>query len=294
MAWLTKTVVLLWGVLALLCQIGSAHTQSVLQSPPFSAPPPIGSTTPNTIAATTLSANLFTNFIDRPRSLQSYGATGGPPTTVTISIASPGVVTWTNHGLPAGRKIIFQTTGALPTGITANTTYFVSATGLTANTFQFSATNGGASINTSGTQSGTQTSDTDDADQFTAALAAGLPLECEGTFLVNSLVTVSSQNVVIRGYGDSGCTIILNNPQAMFNFTMITGTYVIVQDIKFSVAAVITSVTGPTHTAAINIAWPSGGGGVNNGPNPSVIIDHVSVIPSQTTSLTDFTCTTQM
>jgi hypothetical protein len=77
--------------------------------------------------------------------------------TVTITIATPGVVTWTAHGLSAGDTVRLYTTGALPTGLVANTTYYVIAAGLTANAFQLSATEGGAAINTSGTQSGVHT-----------------------------------------------------------------------------------------------------------------------------------------
>jgi hypothetical protein len=76
--------------------------------------------------------------------------------TCTISIASPAVVTQTNSFV-AGQPVYFQTTGALPTGLSANQAFFVSATGLTGSSFQVSATSGGASINTSGSQSGTQT-----------------------------------------------------------------------------------------------------------------------------------------
>jgi hypothetical protein len=77
--------------------------------------------------------------------------------TVTISIASPGVVTLATHGWVANQAFKFFTTGALPTGIVAGTTYYVSAVGgPPAGTFQFSATPGGASIVTTGTQSGTQ------------------------------------------------------------------------------------------------------------------------------------------
>jgi hypothetical protein len=75
--------------------------------------------------------------------------------TVTITIASPGVVTWTAHGFRNGSTIVLTTTGALPTGFTAGTTYFI--VNAAANTFQLSATFGGAAINTSGTQSGTHT-----------------------------------------------------------------------------------------------------------------------------------------
>jgi hypothetical protein len=74
---------------------------------------------------------------------------------VTMTIASPAVVTLTSHGLVSGSPISFTTTGALPTGVVAGTKYYVIATGLTANAFQFSATVGGAAINSSGTQSGT-------------------------------------------------------------------------------------------------------------------------------------------
>lgn len=74
--------------------------------------------------------------------------------TVAVSIASPATVTLASHGLLAGERVWFQTTGALPTGLTAGTVYFVLAAGLTANAFRLSATDGGTAINTSGTQSG--------------------------------------------------------------------------------------------------------------------------------------------
>lgn len=74
---------------------------------------------------------------------------------VTISIATPGVVTWNNHGLLAGQQVRLTTTGALPTGLSINTTYFVIP--VDNNNFQLAATRTGAAINTSGTQSGTHT-----------------------------------------------------------------------------------------------------------------------------------------
>lgn len=81
----------------------------------------------------------------------------GSAATATVTIATPGVVTIANHGLSAGAGLRFTTTGALPTGITAGTIYYVIGTGLTANTFQFSASYGGAAVNTSGSQSGVHT-----------------------------------------------------------------------------------------------------------------------------------------
>lgn len=75
----------------------------------------------------------------------------------TITIASPAVITLASHGLIAGDSVQFTTTGALPTGISASTNYYVISAGLTTNTFEISATVGGSAINTSGSQSGTHT-----------------------------------------------------------------------------------------------------------------------------------------
>lgn len=82
--------------------------------------------------------------------------------TITMSIASPCVVTWTNHGLSAGTVLKFTTTGALPTGITAGKNYWIRATNLGASTFEISstpvtATTNGTVVNTTGTQSGVHT-----------------------------------------------------------------------------------------------------------------------------------------
>lgn len=83
-------------------------------------------------------------------------------TTFTVTVASPAVFTATAHELYADDELIFNTTGALPTGLTASssastTKYYVIANGITANTFQVSASKGGTAINTSGSQSGTHT-----------------------------------------------------------------------------------------------------------------------------------------
>ena len=84
---------------------------------------------------------------------------------ITVSSATPAVVTQANHGFSANQRVFFSFNvgGSIPTGITRFQTYFVIATGLTANTFQFSAALGGAAVNTTGTGSGVllHTQDTD-------------------------------------------------------------------------------------------------------------------------------------
>jgi hypothetical protein len=77
--------------------------------------------------------------------------------TVTMTIATPGVITDTAHGFTGNEPVHFTTTGALPTGLTINTEYYVLVSGLTTNTYSVAATRGGSAIATSGTQSGVHT-----------------------------------------------------------------------------------------------------------------------------------------
>jgi hypothetical protein len=98
--------------------------------------------------------NIYTTF-SVATGTASNKTGGRVPFYPAISIAAPAVVTSTGHGLINGERVIFQTTGTLPTGITANTVYFV--VNAAADTFQISATSGGAALPTSGSQSGTHT-----------------------------------------------------------------------------------------------------------------------------------------
>ena len=87
----------------------------------------------------------------------TWANVSGTTSTVTITIASPAVVSWTAHGLSVGTAVIFSTTGALPTGITAGTTYYIISAGFGTNAFEISTAPAGSAVNTTGSQSGTQT-----------------------------------------------------------------------------------------------------------------------------------------
>lgn len=79
--------------------------------------------------------------------------------TFTITIAAPGVITLAAHGLQTGEPIYMTTTGALPTGLTANTIYY--AIRVTADTIRLATTYAnaiaGTAITTTGSQSGVHT-----------------------------------------------------------------------------------------------------------------------------------------
>jgi hypothetical protein len=72
----------------------------------------------------------------------------------TITIASPGVLTLT-RALSNGTVVRLITTGALPTGLSTGTDYFV--VNSSGSTCQLSTSSGGSAITTSGSQSGTHT-----------------------------------------------------------------------------------------------------------------------------------------
>jgi hypothetical protein len=76
---------------------------------------------------------------------------------VTVSSASPGVVNFGyNHWLVADQPVAFHTSGgSMPTGMSADTTYYVASAGLTTTTFTLRTQPGGAgsAVNTSSTGS---------------------------------------------------------------------------------------------------------------------------------------------
>lgn len=120
--------------------------------------------------------------------------------TFTVTIASPGVATSAAHGLLNGDAVVLSTTGALPTGLAVATTYYV--VNKNTNTFELSATVGGASINTTGSQSGTHTQTSSGlslapltVNNADVAAAAGIALSKLEALASARLVVGSSANV---------------------------------------------------------------------------------------------------
>lgn len=89
---------------------------------------------------------------DNRDTLAANAVLGG---TVTISNATPAVITKASHGYSNGMPIIFTTTGSLPTGLSINTRYYV--VNAASGTFNVEATVGGEAIATSSAGSGTHT-----------------------------------------------------------------------------------------------------------------------------------------
>jgi hypothetical protein len=131
----------------------------------------------------------------------------------TISVASPAVVTLNSHGLSANQGVVFGGGGTIPTGITAGTTYYVSATGLATNTFQISATIGGSSIDTTGSFAAPVTV----LPSYPGAFAAVIGYSVHGHQWWNGTM-IRPNTLVAAGYGHLvyGGSVAGNAPKAGF------------------------------------------------------------------------------
>ena len=120
---------------------------------------------------------------------------------ITISVASPGIITLpSGFSIPEGTAFTFNSSGALPTGLTVGQVYFtVNSTG---GTFNVSTTIGGAAINTSGTQSGLQYISQRGVDLADAG-DADTPL-----FQNNIVVSDTSRFIIVFGTNDYGSDLL--------------------------------------------------------------------------------------
>lgn len=150
--------------------------------------------------------NVYDLFVWNNSGVISIGA--GPAwlntATVTWTSASPGVCTWTAHGLFEGDPVVFTAGTSTPTGITAGTTYFVSKTGLATNFFSVSTTianaSAGTNVNTSSTGVGTQTGTNHTRARGTGASTTQITLTAGGVWTNANSITLTNG----AGGGTSG------------------------------------------------------------------------------------------
>jgi hypothetical protein len=130
----------------------------IIQGPGWAATGPIYGLYADFSVGVAAEVLLFTTSGGQVRDLAFVANQPTPATgTVTIDIANPAIIHWPGSNRNSGNAIVFETTGALPTGIVADTAYYVLPTGLTADQFQIAIAPGFAAVVTSGTQSGTHT-----------------------------------------------------------------------------------------------------------------------------------------
>ncbi len=122
----------------------------------------------------------------------------GISATVTMDIATD-IIAWAAHPFAIGGAVRFRTTGGLPTGLTAGTTYYVSSVSYTADSFRVADTQAHAIAGTNtialtGTQSGVHTGwdVTRKIGAWTTVAQSNLPLGPQGAQCPNGLFAVTA------------------------------------------------------------------------------------------------------
>lgn len=184
--------------------------------------------------------------------------------TFTVTIATPGLFTLNSHGLVVGDQIYFTTTGALPTGLSPNTLYYVIAAGLTTNTFEVSATRGGSAINTTGSQSGVHTLRSCPYGLGDGSTTFNLPL-LSGRIPVGYLAGDNNFGYLGQLSGEANHTLIVNEiPQHTHQYEMGQGT-----------TTSGSPESDPNGRGYVSTATDggTGGGGSHNNVQPSIAMN---------------------
>ena len=132
-----------------------------------------------------------------------YASRGVSSTTAAITIANPAQITTSTGVFTEGAPIVFETTGALPTGIATGTTYYVR--NYVSGVFNVSATPSGALIQTTGTQSGTQSISQRAVNLDTIAGASDVPT-------IQNYITVSDTYRFVFAFGANDYGVSTQSP----------------------------------------------------------------------------------
>jgi hypothetical protein len=130
-----------------------------------------------------------------------YAGRGVSSTTATIPVASPAVITTTNQ-YTEGAPIVFETTGALPTGVETGTTYYI--TNYVAGVFNITDS-AGTLINATVAGSGTQSISARAVNLNTIAGASDVPV-------IQNYITVSDTFRFVFAFGANDYGVSAQSP----------------------------------------------------------------------------------
>lgn len=259
---------------AFLCAAGFAHAQMGGQI----GPPVVGGQLPGTTTNNNACAGCLGEFM----SVYTTGSTG----TATFTAASPTVVTVASWSSTTPANGCFPNTtncvqpvsftnsgGALPTGISATVTYFITSNSYSGNTFKLSSTPalaiaGTSDINASDTGSGTQTAS--NTAILTTTVASGLgsinitagDWNCNATFLpspnaatttsnmfltIGNSVSVSTGFVSTSGYARSAAALAAGNASALVvgpSRQLLSATTLMIESVRADFAVNVMNASG--------------------------------------------------
>jgi hypothetical protein len=204
--------------------------------------------------------------------LQSNANSGfsGAASVVTISNATPGVVTWLQQPFMADTPVTFTTTGALPSPLVAGTTYYVNSPGT--DTFQLAATVGGAAINTTTAGSGVHTASSRGFDVAIDPASGGL------------LCNVDTNETWATHFTSRGWTTIDQQIAAgypLYTIGKTTGRYAEIVDYGATISAAKVTMTPTLYSSNGTVTiTPT----VSTSPNSTVWTDFVGVYSAYSTA----------
>jgi hypothetical protein len=169
----------------------------------------LGTTDWNVVAGTTGQTYTIGQVVTAAAAGSGTGTAYAYTITLSQAATGSGTTTLTFSNMPnIGDRVVFKTTGTLPTGLSANTPYFViNATGAT--TFSVSLTAGGAGINTTTAGSGTHSFSkvsSSGSIELSGALGAGFGGTGTNSLKPNNLIVgngTSTVQVIPAGAADN-------------------------------------------------------------------------------------------
>jgi hypothetical protein len=150
--------------------------------------------------------SVYDNTNDEYIEYEEITAPLDPDTLITVTVASPAVVTDLFNELSDGDAIRFSTTGALPTGITAGTIYYVLNTDIP-DKFNIYTTSPTNLVNTSGTQSGVHKVSAQGKTSYDISLSSDV---CK----YDRSLIIEIQSIQVNGYSSDSVDILIKRPYA--------------------------------------------------------------------------------
>ena len=181
---------------------------------------------------------------------------------VTIDISADTFTTTSDHGLSANDEVTFTVSdGSFPTGIAADTTFYVISSGLTARVFKVSTSSGGSALDITGSASGTYQVIRQGATSFDVVSLTSNRIGTQSRPNPGQLVfpratfpsagqSGSSGNPVSVS-AVSGSTFTVTIPTTGFGHTYVTGGTVTVGGTSYNIATLTyNNTTGVTQATA--------------------------------------------
>jgi len=185
----------------------------------------------------------------------------GYGTPVTFTAATTDICTATSHGLSDGQLVfVANSGGALPTGLSANTPYYLRDT--TTNTFKLALTAGGAAVDITGTGSGTNSFyTTSKVPYLNGATMVGKGQRVKTFSFLDAAVNTGTDVITVESnqYLYTGQAVVLSNSGGTLPGGLSATTYYVIR-LSATTIKLASSVFNANMATPVDITTAAGGG----------------------------------